>query len=104
MDSKQISELKRILADNPKLLLELGEYKIPTLTTIYNTDLQIDNQSDLEKTLQLVSFIKEGRTFLEIENEMKRLDIMRLKPRNYGNYSFQLFNFDEEYKDKRKIW
>jgi len=104
LESKQISELEKILADNPKLLTELDEYKIPTLTTIYNSDLQIDNDADLQTTLQLINFIKNGKTFLEIENEMKRLGILRLKPKNFGNYSFQLFNFDEEYIDKRKIW
>ena len=104
LDSKQISELEKILADNPKLLTELDDYKIPTLTTIYNSDLQIDNDADLQTTLQLINFIKNGKTFLEIENEMKRLDILRLKPKNFGNYSFQLFNFDEEYIDRRKIW
>lgn len=104
LDGSQLSELNKILTDNPKLLQELDEYKIPTLITIYNSDLQIDNPADLEKTLHLVSFIKEGKTFLEIENEMERLDILRLKPRNFGNYSFQLFNFDEEYRGKRKIW
>ena len=104
MDSRQISELEKISADNPKLLTELDEYKIPTQTTIYNSDLQIENDADLQTTLHLINFIKNGKTFLEIENEMKRLDILRLKPKNFGNYSFQLFNFDEEYIDKRKIW
>ena len=104
LDSKQISELEKILADNSKLLTELNEYKIPTLTTIYNSDLQIDNDADLQTTLQLINFIKHGKTFLEIEYEMRQLDILRLKPKNFGNYSFQLFNFNEEYLDKRKIW
>jgi hypothetical protein len=104
LDSKQNSELEKILADNSKLLTELDEYEIPTLTTIYNSDLQIDNDADLQTMLQLINFIKNGKTFLEIENEMKRLDILRLKPKNFGNYSFQLFNFNEEYIDKRKIW
>jgi hypothetical protein len=51
-----------------------------------------------------VEFVKNGRTFLDIENEMKRLDIFRLKPKIFGNYRFQLINFDVEYIDKRKIW
>ena len=104
LDSKQISELEKILADNPKLLTELDEYKIPTRITIYNSDLQIDNGADLQTTLKLITFIKNGKTFFEIENEMRRLDILRLKPKNFGNYSFQLFNFNEEVIDKRKIW
>ena len=104
LDTKQISDLEKTLTDNPKLLTELDEYKIPTLITIYNSDLQIDNDADLQTTVKLINFIKEGKTFLEIQNEMKRLDIFRLQPKNFGNYSFQLFNFDEEYIDKRKIW
>ena len=104
LDSQQMTELQKILTDNPKFLKELADYQIPTLTTIYNSDLKIDNETDLQTTLQLINFIKDGRTFLEIQNEMKRLDIERLKPKNFGNYRFQLFNFDEEVIDKRKIW
>ena len=58
----------------------------------------------MQKVQQLITFIKNGQTFLDIENEMKRLDILKLRPKNFGNYKFQLFNFDEEYFDKRKIW
>ena len=104
LDKQQMTELQKILADNPKILKELDEYQIPTLTTVYNSDLKIDNDTDLQTTLQLIDFIKGGKTFLEIQNEMKRLDILRLKPKNFGNYKFQLFNFDEEFIDKRKIW
>ena len=104
LDNKQMKELQKTLTDNNKLLKELDDYQIPTLTTVYNSDLQIDNETDFQKTLQLVNFIKEGKTFLEIQNEMKRLDILRLKPKYFGNYKFQFFNFDEEYVDKRKIW
>lgn len=104
LDNLQLAELKKVLADNPKILTELNEYQIPTLTTIYNSDLKIENDTDLQTTLQLVNFIKGGKTFLEIENEMKRLDILRLKPKHFGNYNFQLFNFDDEYINKRKIW
>jgi hypothetical protein len=104
LDNGQITELQKTLADNPQFLMELNEYQIPTLTTVYNSDLKIDNDTDLQTTLQLINFVKNGKTFLEIQNEMKRLDILRLKPKNFGNYMFQLFNFDEEYKDKQKIW
>ena len=104
LDNQQMTELQKILADNPKFLIELENYQIPTLTAIYNSDLKIDNDTDLQTTLQLISFIKNGKTFLEIQNEMKRLDILRLKPKHFGNYRFQLFNFDEEYFEKRKIW
>lgn len=104
LDKGQMAELQKTLADNPKFLKELDDYQIPTLTTVYNSDLKIDNDIDLKTTMQLINFIKGGKTFLEIQNEMKRLDILRLKPKNFGNYKFQLFNFDEEYIDKRKIW
>ena len=104
LDNQQMIELQNVLADNPKLLKELDDYQIPTLTTVYNSDLKIENETDLQTTLQLINFIKDGKTFLEIQNEMKRLDIERLKPKNFGNYRFQLFNFDEELIDKRKIW
>ena len=104
LDNQQMTELQKILTDNHKLLKELDDYQIPTITTVYNSDLKIDNDTDLQTTIQLINFIKDGKTFLEIQNEMKRLDILRLRPKNFGNYSFQLFNFNEEYIDKRKIW
>ena len=104
LNSDQVIKLNKILADSPQLLAQFNEYQIPTLTSIYNSYLQIDNNTDLQTALQLNNFIKVGRTFLEIQNEMKRLDILRLQPKNFGNYRFQLLNFDEEYIDKRKIW
>jgi len=104
LDKNQFVQLKQILDKNPQLLIDLDNYKIPVLQTIYNSPLQIDDKKDLEKVLGLIDFIKMGRTFLEIENEMRRLDILRLIPKNYGNYNFQLTNFDEEYLNKRKIW
>jgi hypothetical protein len=104
LDSEQSTRLEKLLADNPKWLTELDEYKIPTLITVYNSSLQIDNDADLRTVLELIDFIKQGRTFLEIQIEMKRLDIIRLEPRNFGNYNFQLINFDEEYIDNRKVW
>ena len=104
LDSSQNSELQKVLKDNPQLLIELDNYKIPTRTTIYNSDLQIDNEKDLMKVNQLIDFIKNGKSFLQIENEMKRLDIFKLKPKYFGNYKFQFFNYDDEVQDKRKIW
>lgn len=104
LDSKQLAELEKALTQKLTLLKELDDYKIPTLINIYNSELQIDNENDLQTVLQLVESIKSGKTFLEIQNELKRLDILRLKPKYFGNYLFQLFNFDEEYLDKRRIW
>ena len=104
IDATQQTELEKVIKNKPEYLTELENYQIPTLTTIYNLDLQIDSEQDLQKVQHLVEFIKMGRTFLDIENEMKRHDILKLIPRNFGNYKFQLFNFDEEYIDKRKIW
>lgn len=101
---EQFSELQKILIQKPELIKELDEYKIPILVSIYNAELQIDNEKELQSVMQLIGFVKVGRTFLEIENEMSRLDILRLKPKYFGNYLLQLFNFDEEYVEKRKIW
>ena len=104
LDATQHDELEKVIKNKPEYLTELNNYQIPTLTTIYNLDLQIDSENDLKKVQKLEEFVKNGRTFLDIENEMKRLDIHKLIPRNFGNYKFQLFNLDEEYIDKRKIW
>ena len=104
LDKEQFVELEKVLAQKPTLLAELNDYKIPKLVSIYNSELKIDHENDLQIVLQLIEFTKNGRTFIEIQNEMKRLDILRLKPKFFGNYLFQLFNFDEEYLDKRKIW
>ena len=104
LDSSQNSELQKVLKDNPQILIELDNYKIPTRTTIYNSDLQIDNENDLMKVNQLIDFIKNGKSFLQIEKEMKRLDIFKLKPKHFGNYNFQFFNYDDECQDKRRIW
>ena len=57
LDNQQMTELQKILADNPKFLIELENYQIPTLTAIYNSDLKIDNDTDLQTTLQLISFM-----------------------------------------------
>ena len=104
LNKNQFAALEEILDKNPQLLIDLDNYKIPVLQSIYNSPLQINNKKDLVKVLGLIDFIKLGRTFLEIENEMRRLDILRLIPKNYGNYNFQLVNFDEEYLNKRRVW
>jgi hypothetical protein len=104
IDKRQQAELEKVLKNNPEYLIELDSYQIPTLTTVYNLDLQIDTEEELKKVQQLVDFVKKGRTFLDIENEMKRLDIFKLIPKHFGNYKFQLLNFDEEHIGKRKIW
>lgn len=104
LSNKQSVKLKEVLAHKPALLLELDTYTIPTLISIYNLPLQIDHKKDLETVLTLISFIKEGKTFLDTINEMKRLNIMKLIPKFFGNYTLQLFNYDEEYVQKRKMW
>lgn len=104
LSTPQYLELEKIIRENPKLLQELDEFQIPPITTIYNFNLQIDSKSDFEKTLLLVEYIQTGRTFIDIENEMQRLDILKLKPRNFGNYILQFSNLDYECIDKRKIW
>jgi len=104
LTSEQKKELEVILTKNPKLLIELDKYEISTETLIYNYKLRIENNSDLEKVKELTNLVKDGKTFLEIENEMQRLDILKLKSLNFGNYILQLFNFDNEFINKRKIW
>jgi|GEM_PF-2150059 len=104
LDKGQLAELEKVLAEKPGLLKELDDYEVPQLVSIYNQELRIDDERDLATVGQLIEFVKAGRTFAEIQNEMVRLDILRLKPKNFGNYLFQLFNFDEEYLDRRKIW
>lgn len=104
LTKKDLNVLDKVITEKPELIVELDTYEIPPLTSIYNTDLQIDNENDLQLVNELVEFIKKGKSFLEIETEMKRLDILRLIPKYFGNYKFQLFNFDEESMDKRKVW
>ncbi len=102
LNNSQNVELKKVLTEIPTLLKDLENYKIPIRTAVYNSYLQIENRDELNLANQLVGYIKNGKTFLQIENEMKRLDIV--KPMNYGNYDFQFFNYDNEYIDKRMIW
>jgi hypothetical protein len=104
LEQGQLFELKKVLTQNPSFIKELDDYNIPTLINIYNSQLQIDEEHDLRTVLELIEFIRMGRTFLEIENEKERLGISRLKPIFFGNYLFQLFCFDNEYKDKRILW
>ncbi len=104
LDKAQQTGLNNALIENPRFISELDDYEIPIRTTVYNSEFQIDNESDLKTVEQLVNFIKDGRSFLQIQLEMERLGILRLKPKNFGNYKFQLFNFNDEYIYKRKIW
>lgn len=104
LDATQKTELQKVLDEKPELLKVLDDFEIPVLVSLYNRELQIDTEADLATVGQLIEFIKAGRTFIEIENEMARLDLVRLKPKYYGNYLFQLINFNEEYREKRKIW
>ncbi|MBG6186709.1 hypothetical protein [Flavobacterium sp. CAN_S2] len=103
--SKEIEiELNQIIEQNPKLLIEFNQYAIPEIIGVYNSQLQIETAEELQKVTELLKFIENGRSFLEIENEMKKLDILKLKPKYFGNYNFQLFNFNHEYIEKKQIW
>ncbi|WP_316807394.1 hypothetical protein [Pedobacter agri] len=104
LNKKELAQVEKALAQNPKLLAELDNFEVPPIETINNTQLQIDTEADLNLTLQLVAFIGTGKTFLEIKTEMERLDIVRLKPKTFGNYRFQFINYDNEQTDKRRIW
>jgi hypothetical protein len=104
LSKEKLIELNQIIEQNPKLLAELNEYEIPKIIGVYNSELQIETLEELQKVTELLKFVENGKSFLEIENELKRLDILKLKPKYFGNYNFQLFNFDEEYIEKKKIW
>jgi hypothetical protein len=104
LSEEKLNELEQIIDQNPKFLIELDNYQIPTLVNIHNSELQIETEEELLKVNKLLDFISSGKNFLEIENEMKRMNIFKLIPEYYGNYFFQLFNFDEEYKNKKLIW
>lgn len=104
LSESQSLELEKVLAKSPEFLEELNEYEIPSRKTIYNMELQIDNKDDLKKISKLMDFIENGKTFIEIQNEMKRTDLFRLKTKPFGNYLFQLINFNDELRQKRKVW
>jgi len=104
LSKEKVIELNQLIEQNPKLLAELNEYEIPKIIGVYNSQLQIETEEELQKVTELVKFIENGKSFLEIENEMGRLDILKLKPKYFGNYNFQLFNFDVEYIEKKQIW
>ncbi len=96
--------LDAVLKENPSYIDALDNYKIPVLIGIYNMPLQIDDVADLKKMEKLIALIKHGKSFLEIKEEMQKNDLLKLKPKNYGNYLFQLINHDNEYKNKKLIW
>ena len=66
--------------------------------------LQIENESDFKKINGLIDFIKTGKSFLQIQTEMEQADLLKLKPKYFGNYLFQLINYNDEYLNKKKIW
>ena len=104
IDDIQNAELQKFLNENPEAVKELELYKIPELIAVHNSQFQIDNEEDLNLIMSLIPFVESGKTFLEVSNEIKRLNLEHLKPHNFGNYDFQLFNYDNEYKNKKKIW
>ncbi|WP_158596986.1 hypothetical protein [Aquimarina sp. BL5] len=53
--------MNKVISEKPKLVNELNAYEIPTLTTIYNSDLQINDQNDLKKVINPIEFIKVGK-------------------------------------------
>jgi hypothetical protein len=104
LTAAQNETLTAVIKENPSYIETLDNYKIPQIVSIYNMPLQIDNTADLKKIEALMTYIKQGRSFLEIKQEMQKNDLLRLKPESYGNYLFQLFNHDFEYHNKRKVW
>ena len=97
-----------IIATKPALFEEFDAYTIPPILCLYNSQLKIDKSDDVEVVNQLIEFIKTGKTHKEINAEMERLDMLRLKPEysgnSFGNYAFQLMNYDSEYRDNQMVW
>ncbi|WP_298790105.1 hypothetical protein [uncultured Allomuricauda sp.] len=104
LNNNQYSELQKVIGQSPKLLEEFNEYEIPTRETIYNMELQIDNESDLKRVNELIDFIKTGKNFLEIQTKMEQADLLKFKPKYFGNHLLQLINYNDEYLNKKKIW
>ncbi len=99
-----LRKLEKLLREKPNLIKEFEEYKIPERHTIWKSEFQIDNEEDLRKMNSVVEFISKGKTYIEIQNEMERLDLLRLKAKYFGNYSLVMININDELKGKRKIW
>ena len=53
-------ELNQLIEENPKLLTELNEYKIPKIIGAHNSELQIETAEELKKVKELVNFINEA--------------------------------------------
>ena len=104
LDSIQNEELRKVIAVNPEYINELNQYEIPDIVTVYNYKLQIPDDEDLAKVQDLVTFINPGRTFQEIEIEMRRIDVLKFKAKNFGNYILQFNNVNIEYLNKKAIW
>ena len=103
LDETQLETLHNILAERPGLLAEFDAYRIPPILSIWNDELQIDDELELDAAQQLIQYIRTGRT-LEIRQEMERLRLCRQKPGRFSNHNFQLFNFDHEYVARKSIW
>ncbi len=104
ISKSDFKKLEKIISEKPNLIKELDEYKIPERQTIWNSEFQIDNENDLKKMNLLIEFINTGKTYLEIQNEMEKLDLLKLKSKYFGNYSLKLININDELLDKRKVW
>ena len=104
IDAEQTAALQKFISENPKAMAELEEYEIPEIQEIYNAQLQIDNKEDLKSMLAIAEFVAGGKTYAEISNEIQRRQLERLKPERFGNYFFQLINYNNEYQNRKKIW
>jgi|TARA_B110000261_G_scaffold158432_1_gene194761 hypothetical protein len=104
LNSSDKETLNQIIDKTPTLLEDLNIFQVPDIISIYNMPLQIDTIEELEKVKKLILFIQKGKTFLEIKQEMDVHDLIKLKPKNFGNYKFQIINVNNEYSNKRKVW
>lgn len=104
INAEQKAEIQKFISENPNAILELDAYEIPETQEVYNSQLKIDNEKDLKSILKIIDFVETGKTYIEIFNEMQRLELEHLKPERFGNYYFQFISYNNEYKNKRKIW
>ncbi len=104
LSKSDLKKLEKLLSEKPNLIKEFEEYEIPERHTIWKSEFQINNENDLRKMNSVIEFINKGKTYIEIHNEMERLDLLKLKPKHFGNYSLIMININDELKDKRQVW
>ena len=104
LDKGTLKTLTDILKKNPRWLDDLDDYEIPPVKTIYNMELKLDSKNDVKLMKEFIPFIHAGRTYKEIEKEMRTRKLNKYIPDTFGNYVLQMTNIDEERKGIRTVW